>query len=187
MGQDVTKYTYRIRWSEEDGEYLATVAEFPSLSWLEENQADAFEGIVNLVRDVVEDMGADGEKVPTPFSMREYSRSVRLRIPPEQHRELTVRAAEEGVSLNRLLCSLISRPAGTVADPAKSDLADTVAEDRAPTLRNGPTRSITVLTEAPSSRNGLKLVASNENTVKHASETGRLEPSNGYDEWPEEM
>lgn len=139
MGQDVTKYTYRVRWSEEDGEYLATVAEFPSLSWLEENQADAFEGIVNLVRDVVEDMEADGEKVPTPFSMREYSGSVRLRIPPEQHRELTVRAAEEGVSLNRLLCSLISRPTGITAGSAKSDLADTVAEDRAPTLRNRPT------------------------------------------------
>ena len=144
MGQDVTKYTYRVRWSEEDGEYLATVAEFPSLSWLEENQADAFEGIVKLVRDVIEDMEAVGEKVPVPFSMREYSGNVRLRIPPEQHRELSVRAAEEGVSLNRLLCSLISRPAGVATGSAKSDLTDTAAADRPPALRNTPTKSITV-------------------------------------------
>ena len=27
-------YTYRITWSDEDGEYLGLCAEFPSLSWL---------------------------------------------------------------------------------------------------------------------------------------------------------
>lgn len=29
---DVNKYTYQVSWSEEDQEYVATVAEFPSLS-----------------------------------------------------------------------------------------------------------------------------------------------------------
>jgi predicted HicB family RNase H-like nuclease len=31
---DATHYTYRVAWSVEDGEHIATVAEFPSLSWL---------------------------------------------------------------------------------------------------------------------------------------------------------
>ena len=31
---DATHYTYRVTWSVEDGEHVATVAEFPSLSWL---------------------------------------------------------------------------------------------------------------------------------------------------------
>ena len=31
---DATHYTYRVAWSVEDGEQIATVAEFPSLSWL---------------------------------------------------------------------------------------------------------------------------------------------------------
>ncbi len=30
---DATHYTYRVSWSAEDGEHVATVAEFPSLSW----------------------------------------------------------------------------------------------------------------------------------------------------------
>ena len=29
----VEHYTYRVRWSSEDGEYVGTVAELPSLSW----------------------------------------------------------------------------------------------------------------------------------------------------------
>ena len=31
---EVSHYTYRVAWSAEDGEFVATVAEFPSLSWL---------------------------------------------------------------------------------------------------------------------------------------------------------
>ena len=30
MGQHAEKSTYRVRWSEGDGEHLATMAEFPS-------------------------------------------------------------------------------------------------------------------------------------------------------------
>jgi hypothetical protein len=31
---DATRYAYRVTWSAEDGEHVATGAEFPSLSWL---------------------------------------------------------------------------------------------------------------------------------------------------------
>src|ERR1039457_5270707 len=37
---DPTHYTYRVAWSVEDGEHVATVAEFPSLSWLAPTPAD---------------------------------------------------------------------------------------------------------------------------------------------------
>ena len=35
------KYTYRVTWSEEDGEYVGLCAEFPSLSWLADTQTAA--------------------------------------------------------------------------------------------------------------------------------------------------
>lgn len=101
-------YTYRVRWSYEDEEYLATVAEFPSLSWLEPDMHAALSGLVALVEGVIADMEAAGETVPEPLSAKSYSGNIRLRMPPEQHRELALRAAEEGVSLNRLICSLIT-------------------------------------------------------------------------------
>lgn len=111
MGYNAKHYTYRVQWSEEDGEYLATVAEFPSLSWLEPDMRDAISGLVSLVDAVLQDMEDRGERIPEPLSLRTYSGNVRLRMPPEQHRDLAMLAAEEGVSLNRLICSLISRPA----------------------------------------------------------------------------
>jgi predicted RNase H-like HicB family nuclease len=61
-----THYTYRVAWSVEDDEHVATVAEFASLSWLAPTPQEAISGLINLVRDVVEDMVADGEAVPEP-------------------------------------------------------------------------------------------------------------------------
>jgi hypothetical protein len=58
---DATHYTYRVAWSAEDDEHVATVAEFPSLSWLAPDPQEALGGLVDLVRDVVDDMAASGE------------------------------------------------------------------------------------------------------------------------------
>lgn len=98
-------YAYRVWWSQEDGAYIATVAEFPSLSCVEETQADAFFGIVDIVGCVLEDMAAAGETAPTPFASRSYSGKFALRMPPEKHRQLAIEAAEQHVSLNQLVVS----------------------------------------------------------------------------------
>lgn len=98
-------YTYRVTWSSEDDQYVGLVAELPSLSWLADSQPDALAGIRRVVDDVVRDLQAAGESVPTPFADRSYSGEFKLRIPPELHRMLVIRAAEESVSLNRLISS----------------------------------------------------------------------------------
>ncbi len=41
--------------------------------------------------------------LPEPLSLREFKGKIALRVPPEQHRELAMEAAEQGVSLNRLI------------------------------------------------------------------------------------
>jgi predicted HicB family RNase H-like nuclease len=99
---DTSHYTYRVQWSAEDDEFVATVAEFPSLSWLAADQADALRGLLNLVGEVVADMDAD-ENIPEPLSERIYSGKFNVRVTASLHRELAVSAAEEGVSLNRLV------------------------------------------------------------------------------------
>ena len=54
------RYTYRVTWSPEDDSYVATVAELPSLSWLDDDQREALNGIVKLVNDVVDDLETAG-------------------------------------------------------------------------------------------------------------------------------
>lgn len=63
-------YTYRISWSPEDQEYIGLCAEFPSLSWLANNTTDALNGIIMLVKDVVQDMKANNEPIPEAIADR---------------------------------------------------------------------------------------------------------------------
>ena len=101
-------YTYRITWSPEDGEHLGRCAEFPSLSWLAPNPGEALSGIRKVVNDVLADMETNGETPPEPLADRTYSGRFVVRVPPETHRDLVIKAAEEGVSLNRLVSARLA-------------------------------------------------------------------------------
>ncbi len=102
-------YTYRVTWSEEDQEHVGLCTEFPSLSWLAGTLEDALHGIRQLVGEVVADMGKTNEKLPEPFSIGKYSGKFMVRIPPELHRRIAEEAAEEGVSINRLVSARLAR------------------------------------------------------------------------------
>ena len=101
-------YTYRVTWSADDDEYVGLCTEFPSLSWLTETPESALRGIRNVVADVIEDMKNNNEKIPEPIAIRNFSGKFMVRVPPEIHRALSIKAAEAGVSLNRLASSKLS-------------------------------------------------------------------------------
>ncbi len=103
------RYTYRVTWSEEDGEHVGLCAEFPSLSWLAATPEAALRGIRRVVADVVADLLSQGESVPGPLAARKFSGKFMVRVPPELHRRLTMEAAEAGVSLNRLASVKLSQ------------------------------------------------------------------------------
>ncbi|KGF17346.1 HicB [Corynebacterium freneyi DNF00450] len=101
-------YTYQVAWSEEDQEFVGTVLEFRSLSWLDADRDAALAGITSLVEDVIADMLESGEDVPLPYGERSYSGRFQVRMPPEVHRRLAMDAAREGISLNRLINSRLT-------------------------------------------------------------------------------
>lgn len=100
---NVDKYTFQVCWSETDQEYLATVLEFPSLSWLDPDRGEAEAGLLSLVAEVVEDLQDNGEPVPQPLGAREYSGKFNVRTSPSLHRRLAIAAKTEGISLNALV------------------------------------------------------------------------------------
>ena len=101
-------YTYRVTWSEDDKEYVGLCAEFPSLSWLSTTPEAALKGIRTVVAEVVKDMKRSGEEVPQPIASKNYSGKFMVRIPPDVHRNLAIKAAESGISINRLVSSRLS-------------------------------------------------------------------------------
>ncbi len=108
MAKKVDRYTYRVTWSEEDDEFVGLCAELPSLSWLENSPEKALSGIRKLVRSTIADLKKSKEVVPDPISTRPYSGKFMVRVPPDVHRMLAIKAAESGVSINRLVSSKLS-------------------------------------------------------------------------------
>ena len=108
MAQKDNKYTYRVTWSQEDGEYVGLCAEFPSLSLLARTPEAAMRGIRKLVNKVVADMIQSKEPIPDPIATRHFSGKFMVRVPPDVHRQLAIEAAEAGVSLNRLVSAKLS-------------------------------------------------------------------------------
>ena len=109
MALQSDRYTYRITWSEEDKEYVGLCVEFPSLSRLAESPESALKGIRKVVEEVIKEMKDSGESPPDPLSCRNFSGKFVVRIPPNVHRRLVIQAAEEGISLNRLVSEKLTQ------------------------------------------------------------------------------
>ncbi len=100
------RYSYRVFYSPEDDSYVGAVAELPSLSHMDDTPADALAGIRDLAAFAVQDIRERGDHpVPTPLADRRYSGRLQIRIPAETHRRLVAEAAEQHVSLNRLIAA----------------------------------------------------------------------------------
>jgi predicted HicB family RNase H-like nuclease len=108
-------FTYRVSWSQEDGEHVGTCLEFPSLSHLAGDPAEALDGVRKLVADVVADMQANNEPIPVPRADTRYSGKFMARIPPDLHRRLAIEAEEDKISLNRLVSARLSSPPAMAA------------------------------------------------------------------------
>ena len=105
---NVNHYTYRVTWSAEDSEHVGLCAEFPSLSWLAPSPEKALSGIRRVVAKVVDDLRASGEPVPDALAEKTYSGRLLVRIPASVHRTLATEAAEQGISLNRLVSAKLT-------------------------------------------------------------------------------
>ncbi|MBN1820491.1 MAG: toxin-antitoxin system HicB family antitoxin [Prolixibacteraceae bacterium] len=102
------KYTFRIEWSEEDGVFVARCLEFPGLGAHGDTQEKALQEIKTVVRESLDWLREEGKPVPEPLGLRKYKGNLTLRVPPEVHRQLAIKSAEEGVSVNQYILSKIS-------------------------------------------------------------------------------
>ncbi|MGI6144099.1 MAG: toxin-antitoxin system HicB family antitoxin [bacterium] len=124
---------YRMRvYPIDDGtDEVEWIAEFPDLPGCvgagdtpEEAVAMAFDAQKAWIATAME----EGRNIPAPSDIygTEYSGKFTLRIPKTLHRELAIRAEEEGVSLNQYILYLISKGIGSDQVSAAKDSNKTI-------------------------------------------------------------
>lgn len=107
-GSSMPGYSQFIAWSSEDGQYVATCPELQHLMALADTEEDAARELKVAIDLVVEDMVDEGNTPPAPFDYSAHSGQFRLRLPRTLHARLAMQAEREGVSLNTLVCMLLS-------------------------------------------------------------------------------
>lgn len=105
---NIDHYTYRVTWSTEDKEHVGLCAEFPSLSWLAPTPERALSGIRRVVAEAVAEMAQSGESIPEALAEKKFSGRFMVRIPSSVHRALATEAAEQGLSINRLVSAKLT-------------------------------------------------------------------------------
>ena len=101
----IEKYTYRIEWSEQDNTHIAKCLEFPSLMAHGKTTELALREIETVVDESINWLMEDKQQIPEPLGLKKYKGNLTLRIPPEIHRELAIKSAEEGISINKFILS----------------------------------------------------------------------------------
>ncbi len=102
------KYSAIVQWSEEDEAYIAIVPELEGLSAFGDSPEEALKELSVAKELFIKVMEEDGEILPDPEYMAEYSGQIRIRLPKSLHKSLSIQAKQEGVSLNTLMVQMLS-------------------------------------------------------------------------------
>ena len=97
------KYRVNIIWSPEDKAYIAKVPELDGCVTHGESLEAAAANAEDAILGYLESLNARGLPVPTPLSEQIFSGKIPLRIDPNLHRDLVVKAQTEGTSLNKFI------------------------------------------------------------------------------------
>ena len=104
-----TKYRIEIIWSPEDECYVVNVPELSGCMTHGNSIDEAVTMAHAAIRAYLQSLKARGLPIPKPLSERSFSGKIPLRIDPNLHRNLTVRAELEGVSLNKFIESKLKK------------------------------------------------------------------------------
>ena len=103
------KYPISIKWSDEDDGYIAIIPGIRGLSAFGKSQQEALSELNIAAKAYFQSLKKSGRPMPVAEKTTSYSGQLRLRMPKSLHADLSQAAESEGVSLNTLIITLLSR------------------------------------------------------------------------------
>ena|SRR5581483_274924 len=97
------KYRLEMIWSPEDDCYVVNVPELPGCITHGGTPEEAVEMAGEAIEGYIETLRKRRQPIPLPLSEKRFSGKIPLRIEPNLHRNLAIKAELEGVSLNKFI------------------------------------------------------------------------------------
>src|ERR1700733_493901 len=93
-------YLKIVEWSAEDGCFIGSAPPLVGQCCHGADETKVYQELCEIVDECIEIRQRDGMPLPEPTAGREFSGKFILRLPPEIHRLLALRAMQSGESLN---------------------------------------------------------------------------------------
>jgi antitoxin HicB len=106
-------YAVSVEWDADDEFFVARIGEIPECSGHGTSRNQAIDMAFDNLRDWIEDALESRERIPKPAPKPDLPSGKWVqRVPRSMHAELVILASKDGVSLNQLVVSILSRELG---------------------------------------------------------------------------
>lgn len=102
-------YRMEIVPDQEEGGYAVAFPELPGCMTCGENMEAAIRNAEDAKKAWLEAALEEGQEIPRPDDLNDYSGQFKLRIPKSLHRQLSEHSKREGISMNQYCLYLLSR------------------------------------------------------------------------------
>lgn len=96
-------YLKIVEWSEDDHCYVGTVPGLIIGGVHGKNQKKVFDKLCGAVEEAIQILQKEGRPLPAATANKKYSGKIALRIPPQLHKTLAMKAFQDGESVNKLI------------------------------------------------------------------------------------
>jgi len=103
------QYLKIVEWSDEDGCYIGSAPPLVGQSCHGATEAEVLKQLKVIVEEWVEILLTDGKPLPKAISDREFSGKFVVRLTPDEHKRVALRALARGESLNQYVAEALSR------------------------------------------------------------------------------
>lgn len=97
------QYLKVVEWSNQDKCYIGTAPGLVIGGVHGKNQAKVFEELCQVVEEAIELLKKEGQPLPKATANKKFSGKILLRISPELHKALAIKALKSGASLNKII------------------------------------------------------------------------------------
>lgn len=98
-----SNYLKVVEWSEEDKCFIGTCPGLFEGGVHGKNEEKVFHELCEVADNVISTMKKEGMKLPKPTANKKYSGKIALRINPNLHKAIAIRALQNGESINKLI------------------------------------------------------------------------------------
>ena len=97
------KYLKIVEWSDEDKCYIGTSPGLFDGGVHGQDETKVFEELCDVVEDTLAIMKNSGKPLPKSTTNKQFSGKIALRITPELHKAVAIKAMQEGESINKMI------------------------------------------------------------------------------------